>query len=64
MNVFRYLTQVEGVLKRELERLNLTDDKLEEIRNAKAGEMLEGVRRHVAQKLDINAKVHHNTYRG
>ena len=42
-----------------MERLGITDDKLEGLRASKADEMLQGVKDSIAQGENINAKVLH-----
>ena len=49
--------KVEGVLKREMERIGLTDDKMEQLRGAQAATMLADVKRLAASKGNINAQV-------
>jgi hypothetical protein len=49
--------QVENIIRREMERINLSDDDLETLRNAQAATMLTDMKALVAAKKDMNVPV-------
>jgi hypothetical protein len=48
---------VESIIRREMERVEMKDDELENIRSVISNKMLDDVKAIVAAKGDINAKV-------